>query len=66
MKKPPLTGTWRYHNGILCCGTLRIAEDSFDTDPSPEFEQEVFGWVCEVLNKAVEESLQEPTEGDAI
>lgn len=48
--EPPLSGRWRHSNGVLCCGTLRIATDSFDTDPSEEFKGELWSWVCEKLN----------------
>jgi hypothetical protein len=47
----PLTGQWRYSNGYLCCGTLRIAKMDIDTNPSTEFETELFEWICKTLNK---------------
>lgn len=59
--KPPLTGRWHHGNGALVCGTIRIAAADFDTNPSKEFQDEMFSWMCEVLNKAVEEAkLAEP------
>lgn len=56
----PLTGEWRYGHGVLCCGTLRIARSDFDTNPSPEFQQEVFDWICDTLNSAVKASGGRP------
>ena len=46
----PLYGEWRHGGGYLCCGTLRIARESFDTTPVEGFKAEVFDWVCETLN----------------
>ena len=50
LRECPLYGQWRHNNGYICCGTLRIAKADFDTDPSPEFQQRVFDWVCQQLN----------------
>jgi hypothetical protein len=47
-----LLGEWRYSNGVLCCGSLRIAYESIDTNPSDAFKDELFKWVCEKLNQA--------------
>lgn len=52
--EPPLLGRWHHGSGTLVCGTIRIADESFDTDPCDEFKQEVFAWMCGVLNDAVE------------
>jgi hypothetical protein len=52
--KPPLTGKWRYNNGVLCCGTLRVMRDDWDTAPADEFRAEVMGWACRVLNEEIE------------
>ena len=48
---PPLLGHWRHSNGVLCCGSLRIATDNFDTSPSADFVAEIWTWICETLNK---------------
>lgn len=45
-----LTGEWRYAGGYLCCGTLRIARVDFDTDPSPEFQAQVFDQIVTAMN----------------
>lgn len=46
----PLTGQWRYSNGVLCCGTLRVMRDDWDTNPAPEFRAQVMEWACRTLN----------------
>lgn len=43
-------GTWRHSRGLICCGTLRIAKEEFDTCPAEEFKTEIFAWLCETLN----------------
>jgi hypothetical protein len=48
---------------VLCCGTLRIAVDSFDTDPAPEFQAEIWEWVCETLNNAQNTPAEPPQVG---
>lgn len=48
----PLRGEWRHSNGIICCGSLRIAVADFDTQPSPEFVTEVFDWICKTMNRS--------------
>jgi len=48
----PLSGRWRNSAGVLCCGTLRIAVESFDTDPAPEVKQRIMDWMCAILNAA--------------
>jgi hypothetical protein len=54
--KPPLgNNRWHHGNGVLVCGTIRIASADFDTNPSEEFKNEMFTWICETLNKASEE-----------
>ena len=45
-----LTGRWRINEGVLCCGTLRIANFDFDTDPSDEFKQGVYKQMLDALN----------------
>jgi hypothetical protein len=47
---PTLTGRWRVSEGLLCCGTLRIAKFDFDTDPSDEFKQGVYKQILDGLN----------------
>lgn len=51
---PPLLGHWRHGNGVICCGSMRIAHEDFDTDPAREFADEVLDWACNTLNAAVE------------
>ncbi len=52
---PPLTGDWHHGNGVLVSGTIRIAVADFDTNPPPEFQDQMFDWMCQVLNKAIQE-----------
>lgn len=54
---PPLTGRWHHGNGALVCGTIRIAMADFDTNPPKQFQNEMFGWMCEVLNKTTAEVM---------
>lgn len=46
------SGRWHHGNGALVCGTLRIAVESFDTDPVVDLKNEVFDYICNTLNKA--------------
>ena len=46
----PLQGEWRYSNGYLFCGTLRIMRVDFDTNPSDEVIEEIMKWVINTLN----------------
>lgn len=57
--KSPLTGRWHHGNGVLVCGTIRIAVESFDTLPSQEFKDQMFDWMCETLNAAVAKRVTE-------
>lgn len=50
----PLNGEWRYNNGFLCCGGLRIAKEDFDTDPNKQFKNNLFKWICDTLNSEQE------------
>jgi hypothetical protein len=51
--RSPLPGSkWRWANGMIFCGTLRIVKADFDTDPSPEFCKRVFDYICDTLNAA--------------
>jgi hypothetical protein len=54
----PLLGTWRFNNGYLCCGTLRVAVESFDTNPSESFKSELMAWVCYCLNSGEPAALR--------
>lgn len=49
-RDPLLSGTWHHGNGVLVCGTLRIARVDFDTSPAPEVAAEILDWVCGTLN----------------
>jgi len=55
-----LTGRWRISEGVLCCGTLRIASFDFDTDPSDEFKQGVYKQMLDALNGQFRESFEQP------
>lgn len=46
------TGGWHHGNGVLVCGTLRIAVESFDTNPDVALKNEVFDYICRTLNQA--------------
>ena len=39
-------GPFRHNNGVICCGTLRIARADFDTNPSPEVQKEILDALC--------------------
>lgn len=71
--EPPLLGHWHGGNGVLCCGTLRVFSEDFDTDPADEFKQEIMQWVCDTLNAALQHQSGEagadaldPVEGDVL
>lgn len=57
--KPPLTGEWRWNNGLLISGGVRVARDDFDGTPALIFKESLASWVCSTLNKAVEAWRQE-------
>nr|BDD48124.1 hypothetical protein 40 [Balneolaceae bacterium] len=46
----PLTGEWRYSDGYLYCGTIRIGALSLDTNPTDEVRDEIGEWICKKLN----------------
>lgn len=50
--EPPLIGKWRFDNGMLCNGTLRIAREDFDTTPSDLVRDEILSWIVDSLNAA--------------
>lgn len=52
--EPPLLGRWHHGSGHLVCGTLRVASETFDTNPCDEFKDEMFDWMCDALNQAIE------------
>jgi len=57
MKKrnsPPLNVHFRHNNGFICAGSLRIAREDFDTNPSDTFKKELFDWICKTLNDEIE------------
>jgi hypothetical protein len=51
----PLSGDWHHGNGVLVCGTVRIAREDFDTNPAESFKTEMFDWMCETLNAATQQ-----------
>jgi hypothetical protein len=53
---PILRGRWRHSNGMIFCGTLRIAKADFDTNPSPEFCAKVFDDICNTMNSVLNEN----------
>jgi len=53
--KPPLTGRWHHGHGTLVCGTINVARADFDTNPTQQFQDELFTWACETLNKKISE-----------
>lgn len=48
----PLTGKWRFANGVLCNGSLRIAREDFDTLPSENVRADITSWIADTLNAA--------------
>ncbi|KVQ87305.1 hypothetical protein WK09_19900 [Burkholderia ubonensis] len=59
----PLIGRWHHGNGVLVCGSIRVAVESFDTQPSQEFMGQMFDWICETLNTAI--ATPQPAQADA-
>lgn len=53
--KPPLTGLWHYGNGALVCGTINVARADFDTNPTQDFQDDLFTWACDTLNAKIGE-----------
>jgi hypothetical protein len=47
----PLSGEWRYSNGYVCCGSMRIFRLDIDTNPSEEYIKTLMAWVIQTLNK---------------
>lgn len=50
-KTPPLIGRWHHGNGVLVCGTIRIATEDIDTLPCEEVKEALFDWMCKTLNE---------------
>lgn len=59
----PLIGRWHHGNGVLVCGSIRVAVESFDTQPNQEFVDQMFDWICETLNTAI--AAPQPAQADA-
>ena len=53
--KPSLVGRWHHGNGALVCGTINVARADFDTNPTQQFQDELFTWACDTLNAGVAE-----------
>jgi hypothetical protein len=53
--KPPLTGRWHHGHGTLVCGTINVARADFDTNPTQQFQDELFTWACATLNAKIGE-----------
>lgn len=52
---PPLTGSWHHGNGTLVCGSINVARADFDTNPTQDFQNDLFNWICETLNSRINE-----------
>jgi hypothetical protein len=50
--EPLLKGRWHHGNGVLCCGTLRVASANFDTIADIAQQNEVLQNLCDLLNAA--------------
>jgi hypothetical protein len=50
IESPLGTNNWHHGNGVLVCGGVRIARADFDTNPSREFQENMFDWICQTLN----------------
>jgi hypothetical protein len=48
-----LTGRWHHGSGALVCGTINIARADFDTNPTKQFQDELFTWACDTLNASI-------------
>jgi hypothetical protein len=53
--EPPLTGRWHHGNGALVCGTINVARADFDTNPTQQFQDDLFTWACNTLNEKIGE-----------
>lgn len=53
LNRPPLIGQWHHGDGVLVCGTVRVATADFDTEPSEQFKAQMFDWMCEALNAPI-------------
>ncbi len=48
---PPLPGEWRHNQGMIFCGTIRVAVQDFDNEPSDERKIEILDWMVMALNE---------------
>lgn len=62
--EPPLTGNWHHGNGVLVCGSIRIARSDFDTDPNQAFQDSIFDYICKVLNNNTDNYFKEEINSD--
>ena len=62
---PVLTAEWRVNEGVLCCGSLRIASFDFDTNPSNDFKVAVYKQMLDALNGPLV-GCQASRDGDCI
>lgn len=53
LRKPadeqPVGGKWgpfRHSNGVICCGSLRVARADFDNNTAPEVQKEILDALC--------------------
>lgn len=54
----PLSGHWHHGNGAVVVGTVQVAREDFDTNPSEAFKKEFWDWVCSTMNAAVAKHLE--------
>ncbi|ANN70883.1 hypothetical protein BAU08_05645 [Bordetella bronchialis] len=59
----PLSGKWHHGNGILCCGSLRIAAIDIDTQPAEAVQAEILDWMCARLNAPAQDAERERQQG---
>lgn len=55
LKAPPIAGRWHRRNGVLTCGTLRMAVADIDGLLSTAAQNEILDWMCDQLNAAVKQ-----------
>jgi hypothetical protein len=54
-------GPFRHSNGVICCGSLRVARADFDTNPPPEVQKEILDALCGVRAVPAEgQRVEEP------
>lgn len=64
-REPVLLGRFHHGEGFLCSGSIRVMRADFDTNPSAEFQQQFFDWVCEVMNRHLQRAALANNQGAA-